>query len=87
MIDITTIPTEELEKDLRESLQDIQACEAGLACGLVESCGTPIQYRLEQNKHFVRVITAELERRLTTACTGLAPAVAPESNQVSGASQ
>lgn len=65
MTDITTIPTEELEKDLHDSLQDIQACEAGLACGLVESCGTPITYRLEQNQYFVKVITAELERRRT----------------------
>jgi len=65
MVEITEIPTEELETDLRESLQDIQACEAGLACGLVESCGTPIQTRLEHNKYFVKVITAELKRRLT----------------------
>ena len=63
MIDIKEIPTEELLKDLRESLQDIEACKAGLACGLTESCGTPIQYRLEQNQYFVKVITAELERR------------------------
>lgn len=63
MINIQEIPTEELEKDLQDSLKDIEACKAGLACGLVESCGTPIQYRLEQNQHFVRVITAELERR------------------------
>jgi hypothetical protein len=85
MVKIEEIPTEELEKDLRESLQDIQACEAGLACGLVESCGTPIQHRLEQNKHFVKVITAELARRLTTACSGFAPAGASESIVASGA--
>ena len=63
MTDITTIPTSELEKDLRESLQDIEACKAGLLLGIVEVCGTPVQYRLEQNEYFVKVITAELERR------------------------
>lgn len=62
-VDITTIPTEELEQDLQDSLKDINACEAGLACGLTESCGVSIQYRLDQNRHFVEVITAELERR------------------------
>ena len=60
MVKIEEIPTEELEKDLRESLQDIQACEAGLACGLVEAGGISIQYRLDENKYFVKVITAEL---------------------------
>ncbi len=65
MVKIEEIPTEELEKDLRESLQDIQACEAGLACGLVEAGGISIQYRLDENKYFVKVITAELERRRT----------------------
>lgn len=52
MIDIKEIPTEELEKDLRESLQDIEACKAGSSAVLLNhSCGTPIQYRLEQNQY------------------------------------
>ena len=63
MTDITTIPDSELEKDLRESLQDIEACKAGLLVGILEVRGTSVQYRLEQNEYFVKVITAELERR------------------------
>ena len=61
--DITTIPTDVLEKDLRESNDDINACLAGIACGIVEVAGTPLVQRLEENKQFVKVITAELERR------------------------
>jgi hypothetical protein len=67
MVDITTIPTEELKKDLTDSLNDIQACKAGLIMGVVEVLGVSVQYRLEQNETFVKVITAELERRANIA--------------------
>lgn len=63
MTDITTIPTEELVSDLKDSIADIKTCEFALSRGVDEYNGKSVQYRLDANKHFVKVITAELERR------------------------
>ena len=63
MVDITTIPQEELEKDLRDSLNDIEACEFVLLLGIETYSQGIVQRRLEANQYFVKVITAELERR------------------------
>jgi hypothetical protein len=63
MSDIHSIPTEELEKDLLDSNIDIGVCETALQLGITSYSGGPIQKRLEANKCFVKVITAELERR------------------------
>ena len=63
MIDIKTIPTDELEKDLEDSYKDIITCEAALSLGIeLYSCGR-VKERLEANRGFVEVITAELKRR------------------------
>jgi hypothetical protein len=63
MTDITTIPTEELVSDLRDSIADIKICEFALSRGVTEYNGKSVQYRIEQNQYFVKVITDELERR------------------------
>jgi len=63
MVDITTIPTEELETDLKDSKDDIVACQAALLLGITEYSGGSVLARINANKHFVKVITAELERR------------------------
>lgn len=63
MIDITTIPINILEKDLLESKRNIILCEVALNMGVLSSGGGSIGERLEANKYFVEVITAELERR------------------------
>lgn len=65
MVDITTIPTSELEKDLLESNQDIAVCETVLTLGVSQYSGGSVKERLEANRYFVKVITAELERRRT----------------------
>lgn len=63
MTDITTIPQTELEKDLADSLADIRMCEFALLQGVTTYSGGAVEDRLEKNKYFVKVITAELERR------------------------
>lgn len=63
MTDITTIPTPELEKDLKDSEEDIIACRFALSRGVVSYSGCSVQERLDANKNFVEVITAELSRR------------------------
>ena len=63
MRDIATIPIPELEEDLRESLIDIEVCETALLRGVTTYSGGQVQDRLNTNKHFVEVITEELEHR------------------------
>jgi hypothetical protein len=66
MVDIKTIPIDELKKDLQDSYDDIKACENALI--QVNFFGyrfdkVYVEERLNKNKFFVKVITAELERR------------------------
>jgi hypothetical protein len=63
MIDITTIQTVILEKDLQESKNDINICETALLQGIKEYSGGSVENRLQVNKHIVEVITKELNRR------------------------
>jgi len=63
MRNITEIPTLELKKDLQESLVDIELCQNALLCGVTVYSGGSVQVRLNTNKRFVEVITAELKRR------------------------
>jgi hypothetical protein len=63
MVDITTIPTFKLEEDLQESRADIGACEFALSQGVTSYSGGSVEERLKSNKHFVEVISKELNRR------------------------
>lgn len=63
MIDITTIPEDELRKDLEDSYADILACKAVLRVGITTTKSGNVQTRLDANNHFVEVISAELARR------------------------
>lgn len=66
MLKIAQIPTDELIQDLFDSYVDIQACEKALELGIltiVTNEGTSVEYRLDRNKYFVRVITDEITRR------------------------
>ena len=63
MVDITTIPTDTLEKDLRESENDISICQLALDNGINNYSGGLVEERLKSNRHFVDVITKELGRR------------------------
>lgn len=63
MVDITTIPIEELEKDLQDSRNDISVCEVALAQGIENYSGGSVTSRLNDNKRFVEIITTELNRR------------------------
>jgi len=65
MTDITTIPTDVLEKDLQESRSDISVCEVALMQNIKSYSGGSVEERLKANKHFVEVISKELNRRLS----------------------
>jgi hypothetical protein len=63
MMDITTIPKETLEKDLQDSKKDISVCQLALDNEIDSYSGGSVKERLKTNKHFVEVITNELNRR------------------------
>jgi len=63
MVDITTIPEEQLRKDLEESYADIMACEAALRIGVTTYSGGSMQKRLDANRGFIKAIEKELARR------------------------
>jgi hypothetical protein len=63
MVDITTIPTSELLADLADSEADIKTCQLALVHQINEWSGGSVQERLDKNRYFVKVITAELARR------------------------
>ena len=63
MVDITTIPTDELEKDLEDSRKDIAVCQVALDMNVTEYSGGSVEKRLKGNQHFIDVITNELGRR------------------------
>lgn len=64
MIDIKTIPDEKLRQDLSDSYEDIAICANALLLGVTEFAnGRSVQERLDDNNKFVKVITAEIERR------------------------
>jgi hypothetical protein len=63
MVDITKIPIEELKKDLQESIEDIANCKFAIKNGIAEYSGGLVEERIRDNKHFVEVITEELNRR------------------------
>jgi hypothetical protein len=62
-MDITTISTSTLETDLQESKDDISTCEFALSFGVTTYSGGLVQERLDDNRHFVKVISEELDRR------------------------
>ncbi len=63
MTDIKTISTDVLENDLQESRNDISICEIALIQGIKNYSGGLVEERLKANKHFVEVISNELNRR------------------------
>ena len=67
-MDITTIPTSELEKDLQDSLEDIRTCENAMIVGIQTYSGGSVKDRLLTNKNIVDKITAELNKRRDTKC-------------------
>jgi len=62
-MNITTIPIEQLENDLQDSRNDISICELALSQDIQMYSGGLVKDRLRDNKRFVEVITAELNRR------------------------
>jgi hypothetical protein len=63
MVDITTIPEDELKKDLEDSRADIATCEMALVVGVVRFKDMLVADRLRDNQYFVEVILKELNRR------------------------
>lgn len=63
MTDITTIPVEELKKDLRDSLYDIAICKTALNFNIVDYSGGSVQDRIDTNQRIADAIEAELARR------------------------
>ena len=64
-MNITEIPTNELIKDLKDSIDDIRICEEALSLRPpVINCGdTSVKERLETNKKIVDMIKKELVAR------------------------
>ena len=62
-MDISAIQTWELEKDLQDSRNDIAACETALYMGITSYSGGSVQDQLDKNKHFIKIISTELELR------------------------
>ena len=63
MIDIKTIPDNELRKDLDDSYEDVVNCTNALKAGATNYSGGSIQERLDKNKQFIKVIETEIKRR------------------------
>ena len=64
MVDLATVPTEELAGDLQACHDDIAVCEACLKAGVTHhKDGFPVQERIDTNRKIADLITAELERR------------------------
>ena len=63
MIDITTIPTQELLKDKADSIIDIEVCKDAILLGVMVYNRYLVQERLDNNRMFVRRIDKELKRR------------------------
>jgi hypothetical protein len=63
MIDLSTISINELEKDLQDSIDDIQTCQRALLQGITDYSQGSVLNRLKDNKYFVDVITKELNIR------------------------
>ncbi len=63
-MNINEIPTSELEKDLSESIKDIEDCKMALGFGVNQYSGGSVIDRLETNKKIVKIINAELEKRV-----------------------
>jgi len=62
-MDIKTISTDELLKDLDESYGDIINCEAALKIGITNYSGGSVRERLLTNQKIVDAIKCELKRR------------------------
>ncbi len=63
MDDIKTIPDDVLEKDLEDSYKDVLDCTTALKVGVTNYSGGSVQERLDNNKQFIKVIEAEIQRR------------------------
>jgi len=63
MANIQAISYDELKKDLDDSYKDIGVCQIALSQGIVAYSGGSVKERLDHNKHFVKVIEAEIARR------------------------
>ncbi len=66
MVNIQTIPDDKLRKDLKESFEDIDVCVKAIAIGITKYSGGEVKKRLDDNKQFVKIIEAEIERRKLT---------------------
>ena len=65
---IEHIPTEELLKDLEETIDDLDIAREAKAMGIVtyNNGADAVQYRIDTNERIERVIKEELKRRGVT---------------------
>jgi len=64
MIDIGKKPDKTLERDLNDSHKDIEICIEALKLDITECNSGSVQERLDNNIRFIKVISAEIRRRL-----------------------
>lgn len=63
-MNIFTIPDEELERDRKDSIADIDICRAALSIGYhTHRDGLPVQERIDGNQKIIAKIEAERARR------------------------
>ena len=86
-IDIKEIPTSELESDLLDSQNDIKVCELALLHDVTSYSHGSVNNRLEKNKYFVKIITAELERRRTMRALAPPSALVSVGDSINSASK
>ena len=67
-MDITTIPEEELRKDLKDSRNDNAMCEIAILLGIASYNDNSTEERVRTNMKIIMVIEAELARREKAAC-------------------
>ena len=64
MTDIKTIPLNELLDDLVESAADLEVVKIARKTGLTDTMPGELNRRDKGNNHFIRVIRAEIHRRI-----------------------
>jgi hypothetical protein len=60
---LSEIPTEELQKDLQETKNDISVCQVALNIGIQHYSTGSVKDRLETNKNIENIIIQEINRR------------------------
>lgn len=62
-MDIKTMPTEELQKDLKSIYSDLALCKSARDLGVSFYNGYSVEWNITTNERVIEIILAELARR------------------------